>query len=260
MARNILRTGWIALALATALGCQAPGQPVPTAAPPASPAVSLRALSVSQLGSGGGQIVSEPAGLKCPSAACAAEFPLGTQVKLTAVPDAGWVFEGWSQACNGSDPVCLITMTEAQKLSFSFKPAAQPCDVSQVLCGTGCVDARSDANNCGGCSIVCDAGDSCVDGACVPPAPSCAAPNLLCGTQCIDPGVDGANCGGCGTVCGAGEICAGASCMAVQCDAPNLLCGTQCVDPATDSANCGACGSACPADQSCVSAACVPNP
>src|SRR5262249_22629936 len=36
-----------------------------------------------------------------------------------------------------------------------------------MLCGSSCVDDTCDTNNCGGCDIVCAAGESCVGGACV---------------------------------------------------------------------------------------------
>lgn len=40
------------------------------------------------------------------------------------------------------------------------------CSNGGILCGTTCVDTSTDANNCGGCSVVCGAGQTCVSGKC----------------------------------------------------------------------------------------------
>jgi hypothetical protein len=254
MARHIFNTGWVALALTTLMGCQVLEQPGPSI----SPTVSLPALIIAQVGSGGGRIVSEPAGLNCPSA-CSAEFPVGTQVSLTAVPDSGWVFDGWSQACSGSALTCLVTMTNTQQLGFSFKLAPPLCDAPQVQCATGCVDTSSDGRNCGGCNLACAAGESCVAAACQAALPSCTAPNQLCGAQCTDTSSDASNCGGCDLACAAGESCIAAACTPAlpSCMAPNQLCGTACVDTSSDSANCGSCGTTCATGESCVAALCM---
>lgn len=204
MTKHTLKTGWVALAISAALGCQAPGQP--------EPPVSLRTLIAAQVGSAGGQVVSDPPGISCPST-CSAEFRPGTQVKLTAVPDAGWVFDRWSQVCNGSDPTCLIVMKDTMNLGFTFKPAGPVCDAPQVPCGGRCADLTSDANNCGGCGTACAVGESCVAAACMPEPPSCAAPTQPCGAQCVDLSSDQANCGACGNACTADQSCSGAACV-----------------------------------------------
>jgi hypothetical protein len=216
----------------------------------------VRALLLAPLGSGGGRVVSEPAGINCPSA-CSATFPQGTQVTLTAVPDAGFVFDSWSETCSGADPHCLVTLTDTQNLSFSFKPASTQCGASLSACSAQCVDTSSDPNNCGGCSIVCATGESCQAAACVAPPPSCGAPLFLCGTACVNTAVDLANCGACGNACGAGESCLAGACTPIPCNAPNVQCGTQCVDPQVDQVNCGACSNDCGAGKACVGATCV---
>jgi uncharacterized repeat protein (TIGR01451 family) len=68
----------------------------------------LRRLTVTVIGSGG--VVSNPPGIAC-GAACAADFPEGTTVRLQAFPTAaGAVFTGWTGDCSGAQlsvPVLL---------------------------------------------------------------------------------------------------------------------------------------------------------
>lgn len=64
------------------------------------------------------------------------------------------------------------------------------CRGGLVKCASGCVDLASDPNNCGGCGIVCAAGESCEAGTCVPEVlpdrctdlAVCNAPYVACGT------------------------------------------------------------------------------
>ena len=57
-------------------------------------------LTVTKIGAGAGTVTSSPPGVSCGSA-CVAPFPTGAVVTLTAVPDAGSAFAGWSGACTG---------------------------------------------------------------------------------------------------------------------------------------------------------------
>jgi phospholipase C len=62
---------------------------------------------------GGGTISSNPSGINCSTdegIACGATFPTGTVVTLTATPNSGGTFSGWSlPSCSGSTPTCQIT-------------------------------------------------------------------------------------------------------------------------------------------------------
>ena len=68
--------------------------------------------------SGNGTITSEPSGINCGSA-CTSEYASGTTVGLVAKPDSGFVFRGWSGACQGNDS-CTVTMDTAKTVNANF--------------------------------------------------------------------------------------------------------------------------------------------
>jgi len=57
-----------------------------------------------------GSITSIPGGLKCPDKkrSCSVKFVKGTQVTLTALPQAGRSFGGWTGACSGFEPCTFL--------------------------------------------------------------------------------------------------------------------------------------------------------
>jgi hypothetical protein len=68
--------------------------------------------------SGEGSVTSEPAGIDCPGA-CSADFDAGTEVTLTAVPESGSTFSGFSGDCAGREP-CTLTMDGDKAVTASF--------------------------------------------------------------------------------------------------------------------------------------------
>jgi hypothetical protein len=75
-------------------------------------------LTVSTQGSGSGHVTSDPSGIDChPS--CNVSFPLGTGVDLTATPDTGSAFAGWSGACSGTG-LCHVAMDDARSVVATF--------------------------------------------------------------------------------------------------------------------------------------------
>jgi len=68
-------------------------------------------LTVKKLGTGTGTITNNPSG---------STFSPGTVVDLTASPDAGSSFAGWSGGCSGTSPTCRITMNANISVTASF--------------------------------------------------------------------------------------------------------------------------------------------
>ena len=77
-------------------------------------------LTISKTGNG--NITSSPAGINCGST-CAADFPVGTKVTLTAKSDAGASFTGWGGACSGVSTTCDVTLNAAANASATFGAA-----------------------------------------------------------------------------------------------------------------------------------------
>ena len=70
-------------------------------------------------GTGGGRVTSAPAGIDC-GGDCSEEYPTDMSVTLTAVPDYGSMFTGWSGgSCSGTDP-CTLTVTGPTTETASF--------------------------------------------------------------------------------------------------------------------------------------------
>jgi hypothetical protein len=79
-------------------------------------------LTVSVTGTGSGTITSSPGLISC-NPFCSDEFEAGAKVTLTAAPDPGSTFAGWSGACSGTGP-CEVTMSEAKSVSAEFTTEA----------------------------------------------------------------------------------------------------------------------------------------
>src|SRR5207244_10475332 len=76
-------------------------------------------LTVSKAGTGSGTVASTPAGITC-GTDCSETYLSGTLVTLTAAPDAGSVFTGWSGgACTGTGP-CTVTLGAATTVTATF--------------------------------------------------------------------------------------------------------------------------------------------
>src|ERR1700760_1050604 len=101
-----------------------PDAPVAPAPPPVAAA---HTVTVS-LASADGRVTSSPAGIDCPDT-CAASFPDGTLVRLTATLSDGFQPAGWGGACAGQGE-CEVTVSADASVSASFAAVPLPaiCD------------------------------------------------------------------------------------------------------------------------------------
>jgi len=173
-------------------------------------------------------------------------------------------------ACNTGER-CMVERCMVEDASSC--PAG--CADWELCCNGSCLSAEAiwwDANNCGGCGVVCDPGLACVNGACYAGNSTdcnCLDPaNEVCCAG-VDPNpahcvtswsftVDPLNCGACGHACGVNE-----QCFIDQCQCPSDFhdpawdrCTGECTNLMTNE-NCGACGNACSAAETCNNGQCA---
>lgn len=76
-------------------------------------------ITVNKIGTGSGTIASIPAGINCGSD-CNETYVAGTDVTLTATPDTGTVFEGFSGGCAGIALTCTMTADQDVTVTSLF--------------------------------------------------------------------------------------------------------------------------------------------
>ncbi len=104
------------------------------------------ALNVSV--SGSGQVTSSSGGINCPTA-CAASVTRNVPVTLTATPQAGATFNGWSGACSGTAGTCVVPMTGSTQVTASFSAVMRTLSVGKSGAGTGTITSSPAGINCG---------------------------------------------------------------------------------------------------------------
>lgn len=80
-------------------------------------------LSYVRQGQGSGTVSFGVDGLPACSDSCTKSLYAGTKMTLTAAPEAGSVFVGWSGICRGSKPTCTVTLKSAASVSANFRTA-----------------------------------------------------------------------------------------------------------------------------------------
>jgi uncharacterized repeat protein (TIGR02543 family) len=118
-------------------------------------------LTVSRTGSG--RVTSAPAGIDCGSD-CVQSYGRSTAVTLTASPDPGFQFDGWSQDCAGTNPIAPVVLDGDRTCHAAFSPVpAAPVLTVQVNKPAGSagriigVSPPGNPINCDGIGPVCAA-------------------------------------------------------------------------------------------------------
>jgi hypothetical protein len=91
-------------------------------------------LTVYKSGFGTGTVTSSPANIWC-GFTCSANFASGSYVTLTATPDAGVTFAGWSGACSGTGS-CTVWMGSSQWVTATFNQGGGTPTISAVTDGS----------------------------------------------------------------------------------------------------------------------------
>ena len=108
-------------------------------------------LSVALSGSGSGRIESADGHIHCGTSqtVCSASYGISANVTLTATPNPGFAFAGWSGACNGTNPSCPLIMDATQSVTANFNSALISQSItfdavpSVIVGGTGTVSATA---------------------------------------------------------------------------------------------------------------------
>jgi RHS repeat-associated protein len=91
-------------------------------------------LTVNKKGDGSGTVTSSelPQLINC-GTMCSGQYDAGTVVILTATPNSGTTFTGWSGSCVGNSPTCTVTMDAAKSVTAVFGTNTQGAYVSGII-------------------------------------------------------------------------------------------------------------------------------
>ena len=116
-------------------------------------ALQQDALSVTKSGTGTGTVTSMPSGIAC-GPSCSATYDYGTMVTLTATPDTGSTFTGWTGGgCSGTG-TCTVTMLAAASVEAKFAVQQFTLAVNKTGSGTGTVTSTPAGIDCGSACAV----------------------------------------------------------------------------------------------------------
>ena len=107
------------------------------------------ALNVTGTGTGNGVVTSSPGSLSCTvtkgagsDTGCSAALPENAAVTLTADPQGGSTFGGWSgDACSGTTLTCTLTMSQSRGVVARFTAPRPGRDIALTMLGGGALAA-----------------------------------------------------------------------------------------------------------------------
>ena len=101
----------------------------------------------------GGQVTTSDGRIQC-SSRCSARYRRGAVLRLTAKPDANFLFDRWEGACIGAAPICDVALDRTTSVRARFVGA--PALLMLSVGGPGTVTSRS-ALDCGAAGGACRA-------------------------------------------------------------------------------------------------------
>jgi hypothetical protein len=104
-------------------------------------------LTVTPAGSGTGSVTSDLPGINC-GATCSARYDYGASVTLTATPDTGSAFKGWSGACTGT-AACTVPVNGTTQVTATFDIIIPHITITNAGSGTGTVTSAPAGITCG---------------------------------------------------------------------------------------------------------------
>ncbi|MCX8159419.1 MAG: InlB B-repeat-containing protein, partial [Candidatus Saccharicenans sp.] len=113
-------------------------------------AVSSYLLNIGRAGTGTGLVSSRDGGIDC-GLDCSESYDQGYTVTLTATPDEGSVFGGWSGDVTGADNPIKIAMDSNKTVTAKFVPAGETYTLTVLKSGpgNGTVTSEDEEINCG---------------------------------------------------------------------------------------------------------------
>jgi Divergent InlB B-repeat domain len=110
--------------------------------------VPAKRVTVQKVGTGTGLVQDGTHAIDCGSA-CSGEYLQGQTVTLTATPDSGSIFSGWSGgACTGTGPTCSVPVNGDVPVTAAFTRQLVTLKVAKV--GFGAVRSLPPGITCGG--------------------------------------------------------------------------------------------------------------
>jgi uncharacterized repeat protein (TIGR02543 family) len=95
-------------------------------------------LTVNVTGTGAGRVTSDVGDIDLTTGSDSAVLATGTPVLLTADPDDGSVFAGWTGACTGTELTCTVTMDGTRNVTarFNLEGTGEEVTVSYTITDT----------------------------------------------------------------------------------------------------------------------------